>query len=135
MRNFRKKRRPGNRPPTPAEAERMGAARETCCIPCLVWCLLGRMPEEMIATVCGYDHKKSGNIRRGHAFGFGSCDWHHQRLLSDGCTFAGMTAAYGPSLMDGSRLFRETYGDNDSLIELQTRVLTHGLRAVLDGLA
>lgn len=123
LRRYRKKRRPGNRPMTAAESERVEAAKTTACIPCLVWARLGRMPMEHVATCVGYDHSKSGNIRRGHDKGFGSCNWHHQRLLPTGWTFAGMTEHFGPSLMDGSRLFHDTYGSDDELIALQDELL------------
>jgi len=120
---LRKNRRPGNQPMTPAEAERVTAAKTTACIPCLVWARMGNMPAADVATCSGYDHKKSGNIRRGHTFGFASCDWHHQRLKPDDWSFAAMTKHFGPSLMDGSSLFREVYGDNDALIALQDEIL------------
>ncbi len=34
-----------------------------------------------------------------------------------------MREIYGPSLMDGSRTFHETYGTDDELIEQQTVVI------------
>ena len=34
-----------------------------------------------------------------------------------------MRAHFGPSLMDGSRLFHDTYGSDDELIALQTDIL------------
>lgn len=129
MKPFRRKRRPGNRAMTQAESARVESAKTTACIPCLVWARMGRMPMEHVATCAGYDHKKSGNIRRGHAFGFASCDWHHQRLKPDGWTFAAMTEHFGPSLMDGSRLFQETYGTDDELIAMQSEILADGWAA------
>lgn len=68
-----------------------------------------------------YHHVKSGNIRRGHAFGFCLCGWHHRGLIPDfySGAVADMRAAWGPSLMDGSRLFHSIYGSDDELIELQ----------------
>lgn len=123
MRRFRKHRRPGNRPMTPTEAARVVEAKTTACIPCLVWARMGRMPMAHVATCCGYDHSKSGNIRRGHDKGFGSCNWHHQALVDDGWTHAAMREHFGPSLMDGSRLFHDTYGSDDELIALQDEIL------------
>lgn len=130
MKPYRKHRRPGNRAPTAAESARMTAAKwEGVCIPCLVWSRMGNMPREDCATCCQYDHKKSGNIRRGHAYGFASCDWHHMRRITDGWTFAAMRAHFGPSLLDGSRLFHDTYGSDDELIALQDEILEGGLAA------
>lgn len=72
---------------------------------------------------CDYHHTKSGNVRRGHEAGFALCPWHHRRLTGFGLTFDSMTQFYGPSLMDGGKLFKAAYGDDDSLIELQTQII------------
>lgn len=108
---------------TAAESARVELAKFTVCIPCLVWATAGHMPAEDCATCCQYDHSKSGNIRRGHDKGFASCIWHHQGRVSDGWTHKAMREHFGPSLMDGSRLFRDTYGTDDELIEIQNLVL------------
>ena len=131
MRRFRKKRRPGNRPMTADELSRIHAAKEMCCIPCYVWARMGRMPMEHVARVSQYDHSKSGNIRRGHGKGFASCLWHHQRRLEQPGTWthARMRAHFGPSLLDGSRLFHDTYGSDDELIALQDALLAGELAA------
>ncbi|UXB21938.1 hypothetical protein K7566_09630 [Stenotrophomonas maltophilia] len=42
------------------------------------------------------------------------------RYPLEGSTFATMRQIYGPSLMDGSRTFHETYGSDDELIANQT---------------
>jgi len=109
--------------PTKAENARMRDAKFGLCIPCLVWARAGHMPETDVMEGGDYDHKKSGNLRRGHAFGYCACLWHHRRHPGDGWTFAAMRAHFGPSLLDGSRLFHDTYGDDDSLIQLQTELL------------
>src|SRR5690606_18120500 len=103
MKRFREKRRPGNRPMTAEQRQRVLTAKETVCIPCLVWAMAGHMPLEHVARVSQYDHSKSGNIRRGHDKGFASCLWHHQGRLEqpDRWTHKTMRAHYGPSLMDG----------------------------------
>ena len=126
MRRFRKHRRPGNRAMTAQESARVTAAKfDHYCIPCLVWARAGNMPLEHVARVCQYDHSKRGNIRRGHDKGFASCLWHHQGRIEkpEHWTHKTMRAHFGPSLMDGSRLFRETYGTDDELIALQDEVL------------
>lgn len=112
---------------TRAEAARVDEAKVTQCIPCLVWAEQGHMPIEDVATCCQYDHVKSGNIRRGHSYGYASCLWHHQgRLEQDGWTHARMREHFGPSKMDGSRLYRETYGSEDELIRRQDEILRAG---------
>jgi hypothetical protein len=110
--------------PTRAEADRIREAKFGRCIPCLVWARLGHMPAQDVAETGDYDHKKSGNVRRGHAFGYCACKWHHQRHPGEGWTHAQMRAHFGPSLLDGSRLFHDTYGSDDDLIALQTEELS-----------
>lgn len=122
MIGFRSSRRPGNKPMTKAEAARVTAAK-SCCMPCLVWARAGRMPLADVAVECDYNHAKSGNIRRGHGQGYAGCLWHHRGRVGDGWNHAHMRAHFGPSLMDGSRLFHETYGSDDELIALQTAEL------------
>lgn len=123
MKSFRSKRRPGNRAKTKAEAARIIEAKTLACCPCLVWARAGHMPIEDVATCCAYDHSVSGRIRRGHRFGFASCDWHHQRYPGDGWSIARMRKHFGPSLMDGSRIFHDIYGSDDELIALQDKLL------------
>lgn len=124
MKPYRKHRRPGNRAPTKDEASRIVEAKLGPCIPCLVWALAGCMPWEHIAIGGDYNHAKSGNIRIGHAAGHCSCAWHHRRIPAEGWTHEAMRTHYGPSLMDGSRTYHATYGSDDYLIDLQTRVLS-----------
>ena len=123
MNPFRKHRRPGNRPMTQDEAARVVEAKVRLCIPCLVWAGDGHMPVADVANCCDYDHSKSGNIRRGHRYGFASCLWHHRGRVPDDWTHQRMRLHYGPSRMDGSRLFHDTYGSEDELIEIQDMVL------------
>lgn len=112
--------------PTKAEEARIVAAKLGVCVPCLVWARNGNMPIEHVAQTGDYDHKKSGNKRRGHMFGYCACKWHHLRHPGDGWTHAKMLAHFGPSLLDGSRLFKAAYGQDDELIALQTELLALG---------
>lgn len=68
-------------------------------------------------------HTLSGGIRRGHAFTFGNCVWHHRALMLPGYVTSSMTARYGPSLAKGSKPFHQVYGSDDSMIEMQTAIL------------
>lgn len=106
--------------PTKAEADRIVQSKEGPCMACLVRATAGLMSLDDIVFGCDYNHAKSGNIRRGHAFGYALCTWHHRRHPIGFWNIAGTTEKYGPSLMDGSRLFHQTYGSDDQLIELQT---------------
>lgn len=110
----------GAKPPTKSEAEHMSRCRAGPCIPCIVRLRQGFIDESDVFVGVTYDHKKSGNIRRGHLCGFGSCAWHH--LGHPLPAWLRGPDAYGPSLTDGSRLFRATYGSDDELIDLQRRI-------------
>jgi len=92
------------------------------CMACLSLVTQQLLEPGLVVYGCDYNHTKSGNIRRGHAFGFALCTWHHRRHPLGGNSFATMREVYGPSLMDGSRVFHETYGTDDELIEQQTAV-------------
>lgn len=73
---------------------------------------------------CDFHHFKSGNIRRGHAFGVGLCAYHHRGHPRDGYRSTEMRAYFGPSLMDGGKAFREAYGSDDELMALQDEILS-----------
>lgn len=108
---------------TKAETARIVESKFGDCAPCTSWARQGRMPLEHVMKGGDYDHKKSGNVRRGHAAGFCSCGWHHRRIVGEGWTHKRMREHFGPSLLDGSKLFREAYGTDDELIALQTEML------------
>jgi hypothetical protein len=131
MRAFRKDRRPGNRPMNSVERMHVSEARMGFCIPCLSWALQEKMDLDDVAVGVTYDHKKSGNIRIGHTAGFGFCLWHHLGRIGMR-SHDWMRRKFGPSLMDGGKLFEEAYGSNDELIALQTYALeSEGLQAML----
>lgn len=125
---YRKNRRPGNRPMTLDQRLRVFDCKELVCIPCSVWASLGYMPFTSIAIGCEYNHAKSGNIRIGHDDGFSACQWHHKGYPLQGWSARRMRAYFGPSPMDGSDLFLKTYGADAELIELQNAILAmvHG---------
>lgn len=120
LRGYRKKRRPGNRAMTKAEAAHVTEAKlEGQCSPCLSWSMQGCMPVDDVAQGGDWDHKKHAGLRRGHGAGFLSCKWHHMGHPGEGWTAQQMRAHFGPSLMDGSKLFTRAYGSDDYLIGLQ----------------
>ena len=108
--------------PTKREEARIVACKDGYCIACYVW---GERHEHMVCWHggCDYHHLKSGNIRRGHRFGIGLCPWHHRRVPLEGYDHKQTTEFIGPSLMDGSRLFHETYGSDDVLLKMQDELI------------
>lgn len=118
MKPRRAKPRPGNRAMTKAERREVQDAKESRCIPCLVWAEAGHMPMQDVAVCNDWNHVKSGNLRVNHRHGYPGCLWHHRRRIEvDGWTFAAMTKHFGPSLLDGSRLFHDTYGSDEELMK------------------
>lgn len=127
----------GAKPPTRAELDHMGRCKAGPCIACLVGVAIGLIEPDHACrggtAVDGHDlesmqynHAKSGNLRRGHLDGYALCLWHHfgsQQLHALGVTAAEARARWGPSMLDEGRLFRETFGSDDDLIEAQAFVL------------
>lgn len=96
------------------------------CMACLSAFRQGLLADEQVCVGGDYHHTKSGNLRRGHRYGFCLCLWHHhgtQQLHALGMPAAAARALWGPSLHDEGRLFRSTYGSDDDLIDLQRRIL------------
>ena len=128
---------------TMAERAHMMAVKEEVCIACLCRCAAGMLPAVWVqvgrdgtrATFWGLleaHHIKSGNIRRGHMETIGLCQWHHRGNQSqppEGWTHRALRDRYGPSLADGSTLFRDTYGTDDELLEIQLALLNGELTA------
>ncbi|HEL4805623.1 TPA: hypothetical protein UN084_001129 [Stenotrophomonas maltophilia] len=109
-------------PPTKEEGARIELAKTGPCMACLALLEQQLLEPELVVYGCDYNHAKSGNLRRGHMLGYALCKWHHMRHPLEGNTFATMRQIYGPSLMDGSRTFHETYGSDDELIVNQTYI-------------
>ena len=109
-------------PPNKEESARIELAKTGPCMACLALQMKDLLEPTLVVYGCDYNHAKSGNLRRGHAFGYALCKWHHMRYPMEGNTFATMRQIYGPSLLDGSRTFRETYGSDDELIDQQTYI-------------
>lgn len=110
--------------PTKAESERIEAVKSGPCLACIAWGESGNAPWGFHVTIgCDAHHLLSGGRRIGHMATVGLCPWHHRQVPDWGCTAKEMRAYYGPSLMDGSKTFRDTYGDDESLMKLQNELL------------
>lgn len=110
--------RPSTGKPTKEEAARIVASKEGPCMACLVGYRNGLAfpsppPQD-------YHHTLSGSRRRGHMFGFALCPWHHRGISDENFSATYLRKHCGPSLMDGTKLFREAYGTDQELIDLQT---------------
>lgn len=78
----------GAKAATRAESDHMGLCKAGPCIPCLVGvaiglidptnaCRGGTAADGHDLPMMEFNHCKSGNLRRGHLFGFAICTWHH----------------------------------------------------------
>lgn len=111
--------------PTKSEADWIVACKEASCLCCVIW---AQATGYGLAPFEGNDfhHLLSGGRRRGHRFGIGICPWHHRAVPVDGYSAAEMSAVFGPSLMNGSRPFRNAYGSDDELLTKQEKLLENG---------
>lgn len=89
-------------------------------------CRLGLIGETTFAassTSLQVHHLTDCGRRRGHLFTICLCSWHHQGHTPFGWSMNETREAFGPSLVDGSRIFREAYGTDDSLLAMQNELL------------
>lgn len=126
----------GGKGATKAERAHMLRCKEGVCIPCLCRVMANLMPaswavvghegtESLYLGLLEFDHDKSGNLRRGHLYGWGACIWHHRGQPQNGLTTDECRTRWGVAKTDGSALFFRTYGTGDELIELQLAVLAY----------
>jgi hypothetical protein len=101
---------------TAAEREHIGRVKATACLACQI---------EGVNAGTGSEahHLLSGGRRIGHMAVVALCPWHHRAVPLDRWTAPEMRAAFGPSLMDGSKPFRARYGTDAELLEMQRRLL------------
>lgn len=119
MKRFRSRRREGNKPMDTATLAFVQASKEGPCMACLERHNRGLLDWQRVVHGCDWNHAKSGNIRRGHLDGFSLCVWHHRRHPLVDNNFGMTLTIYGPSLMDGGKVFAAAFGGDDYLIELQ----------------
>lgn len=114
MRQFRKKRRPGNKPMNKAERAHVDLVKRAGC----VCCIAQGFPHDP-ETVVEAHHLLSAGLRIGHGATVGLCLWHHKaRLIVQGWSFAKHREKLGPSLLEGSMPFHAHFGDDDTLARM-----------------
>lgn len=118
---LRRKRRPGNRAMTKAEAARVDAVKRSGCLCCIA---LGFDHDEDGPMVEAH-HLLSGGIRIGHLATIGLCLWHHRaRLFVMGWDTAMHRLKLGPSLEQDETAFHEQFGTDEELLEQQNLLLS-----------
>lgn len=94
-------------PATKAQKDRMDTIANYCgCLPCILENTLNRHTTIQHVTEC--------RKRLGHDATYGACTWHH---------FGQLPRMHGPSLAGGMKPYRERYGPERLLVELQDYVL------------
>lgn len=121
---FRKKRRPGNRNKTVAEAAHITLVKSKGCVCCIQ---LGFRPEDEDAWFVEAHHVLSAGLRIGHGCVLGLCPWHHRGVLYiEGLGHNGHRKLLGPSLAEGAGPFHEIFGEDAALLEQQAELLKGG---------
>ena len=101
-------------PPTAEEKRRMELIGEQIfgCIPCLL--------EDLPFRAATVQHVVEGGKRLGHQATYGLCPWHHFATKPDpGMSKTTILKVFGPSLANGSKPYRERYGSEAMLVEVQ----------------
>lgn len=115
---MRRGRSTGN--PTRAEREWIDAVKRSGCL----CCIARGYRHDPDGPAVEAHHLLSGGIRRGHLFSVGLCAWHHRgRLIVSGWSHAQHRQRLGPSLAEGSVPFHAEFGDDESLMAAQVRLL------------
>lgn len=106
--------------PTKPQLQRWIYIREIGCIACMQQGHRPLITEVHHLTVGG----KHGQKRRGHEYTIGLCRWHHRGCVPQPMTKPDIAREFlGPSYHHHARAFRETYGQDDSLLKLQNELI------------
>ena len=71
-------------------------------------------------------HLLSGGRRIGHMATVGLCMWSHRGVPFWLCTHEEMRDHYGPALSEGSKPFRDEFGTDAELLQMQNELLGEG---------
>lgn len=110
--------------PTKVQLQRFIHIKEIGCIACLCGGWVGQAAEVHHLTIGG----RHGQKRRGHDFTIGLCRWHHRGESPYRVDFSitpdSIAEIRGPSYHHHARRFREKYGQDDELLELQNQLIS-----------
>jgi len=92
-------------------------------------CIARGYPHDQDGPAVEAHHLLSGGIRRGHLHTLGLCAWHHRgRLIVNGWSHTQHRTQLGPSLAEGSVPFHAAFGDDESLMAAQHRLIEQSSR-------
>lgn len=101
--------------PTVAQQKRFDAITQIGCVACLMD-VRGYQP-------CEIHHLNSGGRNIGHDATVGLCPWHHRGMPPNNIGNREAERMFGPSFAHTPRAFRERYGDEKELLEIQNNML------------
>lgn len=108
------------------------AIRDIGCICCLKRGIFSHCAKHHLIST---GHHGNGK-RRGEQFTIGLCDYHHQGGASVGGSRAReMAHNYGPSYADNAREFRDVFGDDESLLAEQDRLIDIWRNSIIGAVA
>lgn len=103
------------KPATKAEIRRFEKIAEIGCLACRI-----RNGQVIAAEI---HHLIDGNKRMGHRFTIGLCNFHHRGVLPFGLSPKEARIDHGPSLIDGTRLFKSAFGADSELLIMQDALI------------
>lgn len=108
----------GGKPRTKAEQARFDRIKSGNCMACMQRGV--DVSEQGLVEV---HHLLSGGRRIGHMATVGLCIWLHRNQLFWLCTHEEMREHYGPALSEGSKPFRDEFGTDAELLQMQNELL------------
>jgi len=98
--------------PNKAQQRRIMLIQDIGCVACRV-----RYPD--IAEPCDIHHPPPQT----HDTAIGLCPWHHRGILKNDLGMWEMCQCFGPSMIHQRAAFRETFGTDQELLEMQNQML------------
>lgn len=98
-----------------AQKRRFDAIKEAGCVVCRHYLNMMSMPE--------IHHLTDSGRAISHDATVGLCSWHHRGVQAEGWNSHAMEAVFGPSYQRSKRAFVERFGDNDTLLRIQSEIL------------
>lgn len=108
--------------PTKEEEKRFQIAQETGCVACLQLGILGNPGDA--------HHLLEGGRRVSHSYTVILCPYHHRSIPPGNLNDKQAYERFGPSLAKRPREFKERFGDNVFLLELQNAAIEKYLEVI-----
>lgn len=104
---------------TKEEQNRFEEIQQRGCLPCFLESFL-RKRLSYEPEPCDIHHTSGGN---NHLATYGNCPWHHRGVPKNDLTAKEMKAVFGPSMAINPKEYRQRYGCERTLLDLQNNLL------------